>query len=179
MSYHDDSSKVYTQEPPFGKASYAKISRTVMNPKGRPTRPATQDLMQISEAMWELAQRCWDHFPEQRPDVSAVAKRLEVIVTGEHAEEVPKAYALLPAAGTHQFTTEANCHNGRRGRRGRTTGLQCRQGSGSGAGALPSPHSGTETRKSCGSSCSCETDLNHPYLSAQYTIACSGNAVRV
>lgn len=44
----------------------------------RPERPATEDAPQLSNAMWELAEKCWAKNPEHRPIAATVCDALSI-----------------------------------------------------------------------------------------------------
>lgn len=51
----------------------------------RPPRPITKDFMRMSNAMWDLVQRCWAQQPADRPSAPTVALDLKGIIDAEQA----------------------------------------------------------------------------------------------
>ena len=87
-------SQLYTGDVPFPKCHDFKVYKIVAN-GGRPSRPVTKDLLRISDAAWELVNRCWSHQPQNRPSATVVAAQLGDIVEAEKAIEVPAALQCL------------------------------------------------------------------------------------
>ena len=71
---HSEPTQVFTGAIPFsGSNSTAAMSAICRGERpSRPTHPA------LTENLWTLMQRCWDHDPYSRPEVSEV---LQVLLT--------------------------------------------------------------------------------------------------
>src|SRR6202451_2161312 len=63
-------------EIPLGHISYADFFELVVRQDVRPERPDYEDAPQLSDAVWELAERCWVKDPKLRPTASAVCDTL-------------------------------------------------------------------------------------------------------
>ena len=66
--------QVFTGAIPFSERS-ATMAMVVMTQGGRPQRPTHPT---FTENLWTLMQRCWDHDPHSRPEVS---EALQVLLT--------------------------------------------------------------------------------------------------
>ena len=69
---HFISTQAFTGEIPFSKIS-ATMAMVVITQGGRPQRPTHPT---FTENLWTLMQRCWDHDPHSRPEVSEVLQAL-------------------------------------------------------------------------------------------------------
>ena len=69
---HSVSSQVFTVAVPFGSNPPAAAALAIMA-GGRPLRPAHP---KFTSQLWILMQRCWNHDPFLRPEVSEVFKVL-------------------------------------------------------------------------------------------------------
>ena len=69
---HSKLSQVFTVEVPFSNNPPAAATLAIMSGE-RPPRPAHP---QFTSQLWILMQRCWNHDPFLRPEVSEVFKVL-------------------------------------------------------------------------------------------------------
>lgn len=66
-------SKIFTNEIPWASfKDHASIFGLVVERNRRPERPDNEDAPQLTNAVWELAEKCWVEDPERRPTASAV-----------------------------------------------------------------------------------------------------------
>ena len=72
--YHFGSIQVFTGAVPFSAQSHLAAIVAIMKGR-RPPRPTHPT---FTENLWTLMQRCWDHDPHLRPEVSEV---LQVLLT--------------------------------------------------------------------------------------------------
>jgi WD40 repeat protein len=59
-------------EIPLGHMNYADFIDLVVQRNVRPERPDEEDALQLSDAIWDLAQACWVTDPKERPTAAAV-----------------------------------------------------------------------------------------------------------
>jgi WD40 repeat protein len=68
--------EIFMNEIPLGHINYVDFIDLVVQRDVRPERPDDEDAPQLSDAVWELAERCWVKDPKLRPIASAVCDTL-------------------------------------------------------------------------------------------------------
>lgn len=66
------SGQVYTDSVPLGNVFYADFIELVVRLDIRPERPDDEEAPTLSDAIWEVAEKCWVKDPKQRPTASAL-----------------------------------------------------------------------------------------------------------
>jgi len=77
---HSSVYKVFTGKVPFHNSIPATVVVDVLS-GGRPDRPTKPSL---TDDLWDLTERCWNHDPRRRPEILEVVLRLRTLFT--HAE---------------------------------------------------------------------------------------------
>jgi serine/threonine protein kinase len=76
--------KAFTGRAPFYDSRPTTVAVDVLSGI-RPERPAHSSL---TDDVWNLTQRCWDHDPEQRPGISEVVAHLRGNYTSQSGDDV-------------------------------------------------------------------------------------------
>jgi serine/threonine protein kinase len=68
--------KIFTRKVPFYHCSNDnRVSLTRLNPMATPLRPTDgSEVDKISDDMWDLLKKCWDHEPRSRPNCNDIYK---------------------------------------------------------------------------------------------------------
>src|SRR5882762_5342347 len=61
---------------PLGELAFSQFVELVVERDVRPERPDNKDAPQLSDKLWELAEKCWVKDPKSRPTASAVCATL-------------------------------------------------------------------------------------------------------
>ena len=84
-------------EIPLGHINYADFFELVVRQDVRPERPDDEEVLQLSDAVWELAERCWVKDPKLRPTASAVCDTLSHLLdTATTARQIPNPSSHPP-----------------------------------------------------------------------------------
>jgi hypothetical protein len=73
--------QIYTEKPPFPHLSDYQVILEVSN-EGRPHKPGPESeaaTRGMDDRLWNLAERCWDSEPKERPDMADVVKVLSTL----------------------------------------------------------------------------------------------------
>jgi len=68
--------EIYTNETPMGELSHSDFLEIVVRQDIRPERPDNEDAPWLSDAVWELTEKCWVKDPKHRPTAGAVCHTL-------------------------------------------------------------------------------------------------------
>ena len=93
--------QIFVNETPLGEVAFSEFIELVVRQNVRPERPDDEDAPYLSDAIWELAKRCWVKDPKERPTVNVVCGQVADLL-------VPSALGLLP----NQSSTPAPSGNG-------------------------------------------------------------------
>ena len=82
---HDDrpSLQIYTGELPLGDVNPVDLRELVMNSDIRPERPEEDDAPQMTDSVWQLAERCWAGDPRSRPTTDTVCADITRLLGAE------------------------------------------------------------------------------------------------
>lgn len=66
--------KIFANDIPLGqiRVKYADFVELVVNRGVRPERPDAEEAPQLSDGIWNLAEKCWVKDPKQRPTANDV-----------------------------------------------------------------------------------------------------------
>jgi len=68
--------QIFTNETPLGELAFSQFIELVVEQNVRPERPDDEDAPQLSDALWELVEKCWVKDPKSRPTANAVCNTL-------------------------------------------------------------------------------------------------------
>jgi len=81
--------KIFANEIPLGHIDYADFIELVVRQDVRPERPDEDDATQLSDAIWELAEKCWVKDPKRRLGVDSVCDALSSLLNPTPASQPP------------------------------------------------------------------------------------------
>ena len=64
--------QIYTNETPFAEMNYSDFVELVARQDVRPERPEEDEVPQLSDEVWELAENCWVKDPRKRPKAADI-----------------------------------------------------------------------------------------------------------
>lgn len=99
--------QVFTDQLPFYDIRSDRIMMLRVMKGLRPTKPSSDQALELSAEIWEVMERCWGHSPAERPSVDQVVERLSGISPTESTlrrmkmeklkrKRDVKGYALTP-----------------------------------------------------------------------------------
>ena len=66
--------EVFTGKVPFEEQADIKVAVAIADKMKRPGRPSTSDQVGLTDKVWRIIERCWDHDPGSRPPIRDVVK---------------------------------------------------------------------------------------------------------
>jgi WD40 repeat protein len=84
--------QIFSNEIPWGELNFSQFVELVVRQDIRPERPDDEDAPQLSDALWELAEKCWVKNPKLRPTSSVVCDTLSHLLgTTAIAHSIPNS----------------------------------------------------------------------------------------
>ncbi|KAF7982500.1 hypothetical protein HWV62_28092 [Athelia sp. TMB] len=95
--------EIFTNEIPLGHIHYADLLELVVKLDVRPERPEGEEIIALglSDAVWELAERCWDKTPSQRPTADYICDVLFQLMEAIPDGESPGAEDTTDRSSSH------------------------------------------------------------------------------
>ncbi|KIM73991.1 hypothetical protein PILCRDRAFT_715514, partial [Piloderma croceum F 1598] len=86
--------EIFANEVPLGNIDHANFIELVVRQNVRPERPDGEEAAQLTDAIWELAEKCWVKDPKHRPIASAVCTTLSHLSS---TPSIPRSTPISPS----------------------------------------------------------------------------------
>ncbi|KAJ7925633.1 ICP0-binding domain of ubiquitin-specific protease 7-domain-containing protein [Mycena leptocephala] len=87
---------LYTDEIPMSTIPFGDFIELVFKLGVRPDRPDEDESRQMSDGIWDLAERCWDKSPKARPTATQIHDTINIILSDIHDSSNVRTHAEAP-----------------------------------------------------------------------------------